>query len=506
MYCKKILVTINESGNYVARFTAFVNEYYYYRHPLTDKKITSWSLFTNKMPREMIVALSTKESNDGNSTYSVLYSYISQLSIQTFYNSRNAETINGFGIETFNETPLYTFGKNSFNGDRSNGRQNQLNLLGTFNDYNNYYNPNWSDYIDYANNGWRSSVTSERATHKLPDYAYEEVGENYYNRDRYAYYACLSRNRDLNGNKKIDKNEVRWYLASLNEYIRISIGTGAISNAAKLYMGDKKEIGDNGRVPGSGTPYPLNYVDDGALYFTSSAETQRVYWAVERGSFGSENNSFTGGVNRGKPIRCIRLLPGTDENSSQDISVIENVTADPTFDSSTNSNGNYVLKFEGSLVESLYRERTNTTLDAHDEDDAANSFYDGIIVAKNNIKYPNGGDMKFSLSRIVNRNGNETDPCSEYYSEQGDGEATWRVPNLVEFSAMNAVTDSWGNPNAILKGGEACKTQFSQGNVRLGFVIANDAGIYMTCPGGSGNLEDEWNKEYSVRCVRDVEE
>ena len=93
------IIITNVDGKYVARFTAFVNEYYYYRHPLTHEKLTTWSVLTNKIPREMIIAMSTDVSADGNSSYSQIYSYISQLSMQTFYNSRSM-AINAFGLET----------------------------------------------------------------------------------------------------------------------------------------------------------------------------------------------------------------------------------------------------------------------------------------------------------------------------------------------------------------------------------------------------------------------
>ena len=476
--------------NYVARFTAFVNEYYYYHHPLTGEKITMWSLFTNKMPREMIVALSTDVSNDGNSTYSVLYSYISQLSIQTFYNSR-VSSISGFGIETYNETPLFSFGNNNFDGTRSDGRTNQIQLLGGLNG--GYYDEDsqWDTYINASNNGWTSSVTSERASHKLLEDAYKQVG-NYYNRNRYAYYACMSRNRDLNGDGRIDRNEVRWYLASLNEYIRIGIGSSAISNAAQIYTGDKMKM-----EKGS---YPTSYINDGALYYTSSSNQERIYWAVERGSFGSDGDAGGDGIK--KPIRCIRLLPGS--NGNVDISTVEGITSDATFDYYTDD-GNYILNFEGRLVDALYRERTNTTLDEHDEDDPANSFYRGIIVSKHNIR-TNGeyGDNKgFELSQIVNLGGDETNPCAEYH-EEGDGDVTWRVPNLVEFSAMNAVLNRNGLSD-ILIGRNACGTKFSNEDVRLGFYsyIVNNTCI-ITCPGGVAT--QTWDEEYYVRCVRDVPE
>lgn len=126
----QILISKSEQ-DYVARFTAFVNEYFYLRNPLTGDKITNWNAMTNKIPREMIIAMSTATSSDGQSSYSKIHSYISQLSMQTFYNDAEDLAINGFGIETYNETPVtYRFGSpSSYSGYLSNtdGRENQKN-------------------------------------------------------------------------------------------------------------------------------------------------------------------------------------------------------------------------------------------------------------------------------------------------------------------------------------------------------------------------------------------
>ena len=57
---------VKDGDNYVARFTAFVNEYYYYEHPLTHAEVTSWDVFVNKIPREMIIAMSSKTAFHGD--------------------------------------------------------------------------------------------------------------------------------------------------------------------------------------------------------------------------------------------------------------------------------------------------------------------------------------------------------------------------------------------------------------------------------------------------------
>ena len=52
----------------------------------------------------------------------------------------------------------------------------------------------WSTYMDYE------------VANSTP-----QLKEDY----KYMRYACMNRNRDNNGDGKIDRNEVRWYLAAL---------------------------------------------------------------------------------------------------------------------------------------------------------------------------------------------------------------------------------------------------------------------------------------------------
>lgn len=469
-------IEISNAGNdYVARFTAFVNEYYYLRHPLTGAKATSWSVMTNKIPREMIIAMSTETSFDGNSSYSKIHSYISQLAMQTFYNDRET-SINAFGMETYNETPLsIAFGTPiSTTGLTDNdGRKNQKILIGASS------SPVWSKYINLSYNGWTASVGTNRTEHKLSN-AYKN-----------AYSACMSRNRDLNGNGQIDENEIRWFLPSLNEYIRMGIGNNGISSAAQLYMGDKTTMNKS--------VYPTSYVNDGALYYTSSEDAKRVYWAIEKGSYGAVNEWSGSGP---FPIRCIRNLPATD------ISRINDVVSDATYKYYDNTSPN-VIVFKDRLVSSLYRQRSSGSLKIHNEDDDANSFYDGIFVAEDFLYTENyWGDKKyrtFTLGDIIgydgtvtwngdrySNNGTMINPCARYNQ---DGYTNWRVPNLVELSAMNAaglLSKPSGYGNDV-----ACCTQFTNQSVRYGFGFSS----LIYCPGAE---TQQINNQVLIRCVRDV--
>lgn len=472
-------IMITKNGNdYVARFTAFVNEYYYLRHPLTGTKVSMWSVMTNKIPREMIIAMSTKTSPDGNSSYSKIHSYISQLSMETFYSDRAEDSnLNAFGMETYNETPLYSFDKEESRTDGlsdSGGRENQKVLIGAST------TPQWSYYINSSGNGWTQSVGTDHSTHKLTDDAYNV---------RAAYSACMSRNRDLNGNGKIDENEIRWYLASLNEYIRMGIGANAISSAAKLFTGDKTAM-KKGATATSSDGYPSAYIKDGSLYYTSSSSGKRVYWAIEKGSYGAINSGYDSSP---LPIRCIRVLPSPSGKEGQDISSITGITSDLTYEK-LNDNGLTVLKFEGRLMSSLYRPtRVSGSLDPHNEDQGANSFYRGIFVADDFLMDRGDKILGYTLSEITGNGSTMNNPCLSY--EEG-GYRNWRVPNLVELSAMNAaelLDDCYDDDY----GRAASCTQFSNLDVRYGF--ARSTLIY--CPGAKGN---ELGLHFRIRCVRDV--
>lgn len=481
---KGIKISKNSNNDYTARFTAFVNEYYYYNDPLTGQPLTSWSAVTNKNPREMIIAMSSENSSDGNSSYNQIHSYISQLSMETIYN----EGWNAFGIETYNETPL-TFNFNDTKDqtsdlDDSDGRANQIRLLlGNSPSKDGIYGL-WDTYLNIKTNGWFGSVGTDHETHKLDgtDGRGDAYAENY----KYAYSACLSRNRDLNGNGKIDDNEVRWYLASINEYIRMGIGTRAISNAAQLFIGNKDIMTPEG--------YPTDYIKSGSLFYTSSASNKRVYWAVERGSYGTINY----GGNDALPIRCVRVLP------NKDMKEVYGVKADPTFEVTQYVDGYpKVLKFKGRLVDGLYRERTDGVLDSHNEDQPMNAYSEGIIISSNATK-GNMTSSSHSLYNIYNYGDEAENPCKNYH-EDGDDGATWRVPNLSELSAMNAAKGQndiglfdWldGYYYQIC----ASCTHFRNMKVRSGFG-RNVNYVYAIDQYGDDLLRERFA---NVRCVRDV--
>lgn len=453
---------------YYARFTGFVDEYYYTSNPVTGADI-SWGSFANVPQRRMLISMDVQTSIDGNSSLSNVHTNISQRSMQTFYNT-NATGLNAFGLETYNETPLCLYGDRvpSASSD-TDGRFNQWSMITSAGEF------LWRSYIIPSDNGHKNSVTGTR---KLTD-AYRPRVEDGRNSTIGAYYACMSRNRDLNGNRRIDDDEVRWYLPALNEYLRIGMGAISMSNESNLYIGDKSAMDRN-------HSYPTYYTGEGALYFTSTYGSE-AYWAVEKGASSSLGASY-GGENVPLPLRCIR---------SMSANLNEQVSSDALYVAKLIDSGNYLLDFRDRLDNNMYRPTpTATQLNNHNEDDPQNRFYDGLVISKQEHK------SDVALREILNVD-NQSNPCSDYYEGSADdprnGVGKWRVPNLAELTVMSSDPDRY--LNGATKETFAC-TSFSNDQIRLAFRYTL-GGQMITCY-GAWDSNQTMDHSGAVRCVRDA--
>ena len=473
------ITVIYRNGSWYAYFTGFVDEYYYTEYPVTANGHTAgeavgrWSEFTNKSQRRMMISMDIEVSPDGNSTYSRAHTNISQRSIQTFYDDDTYEPITAFGMETFNETPRMEYGtpsNSNWTYSDTDGRSNTLNMLNVGNSG----ALDWDDYINEAENGHRTSISGRRTL------------DNAYNDDnKAAFAACLSRNRDLNGNGTIDIDEIRWYMPSINEYIRMGMGATAISNEAQLYFGDKTELTETG--------YPGNFLDDGALYYTSTYNSNNpsdpgrthykvVFWAVEKGSYGDQLTSYDGGRYM---IRCVRLLPSDVDTDLHDY---DGVPAS-IYNLKETSEGNYFFDFRGRLTPELFRQIPNTypyNFLQHNEDSEYNRFYYGMVLSRN---YLTGTYNQYDLDELQNVGNNRDNPCADY-NEDGLG---WRLPNLAELTVLASDYENFVNIGANVP----CCTQFYNQDVREAFYI--NTSQMVTCHNGYGG-----NFTFRIRCVRDA--
>jgi hypothetical protein len=214
------------------RVTAFVDEYYYEYEPLTGSfNPDLWRKFVNAEPREMHILSNVLSSRDQQSSLINASHSIIQRSIQSIYNIDAPDLSSVWGVEhtdeireTEDESAIPWSGWdwgvannpaiNSNVRNEENGRLNSVALWGLFPAPDDDHDE-WTDFLNYA---VVNSVPELNDTH------------------RKMAYSCLTRNRDNNGDGKIDHEEVRWYMASINQLKGMWIGNGSLSTTARIYQ------------------------------------------------------------------------------------------------------------------------------------------------------------------------------------------------------------------------------------------------------------------------------
>ena len=213
--------------------TAFVDEYYYDEHPLTGvKSQTLWKSFVNKPDRTMHILSDSNVSKDLESSTTGSVVTIQQHSIQSFFNTEEDETalLTAWGLEHADEFPdIWQWGDNSSAGntDLFNGMLNTCKLWGLCGASSTTFNTgiSWADYMNIEVNNDTPQLKEDGTHNKLR-------------------YSCMTRNRDNNGDGKIDRDEVRWYAASIRQLIGIYVGEGVISPTSRLYNRTPEERKD----------------------------------------------------------------------------------------------------------------------------------------------------------------------------------------------------------------------------------------------------------------------
>lgn len=250
-------------------YTAFIDEYCYD----TDKPDSrDWRSFVNVDDRKMHILCNTKYSLDKQSDLTTANIMISQRSLKTIYNKKASGFSSAWGIETTDETKaMPSSGKDKVRTSK-NGRYLTFKMLG-FDSRTN--NGDWADYVD-----WTS-----------------ENGNKLKSGRRYAEYACLQRNRDLNGDGKIDADEIRWYLPSTTQYTGLWIGKDALYPEARMFQKDPAVITDSGSDGGDNDNFRSNN------HFFSSNGIR--FWAEEGAATG--NNTYSNTKSKFN-YRCARNL------------------------------------------------------------------------------------------------------------------------------------------------------------------------------------------------------
>lgn len=399
--------------------TCFVDENYY-----PDK---NWTEYVNKSePRRMYFANELFVSADGQSSFARAKYVVSQKSIWTFY--KLDPTLKPFGLESVSEEKVQG-----------------VDVVKGTNSLEEPWDGRASAISNNNNKGFYASST--KSTGKQDIY----TG---------AYKACMSRNRDENGNGTIDENEIKWYLASVDQYKGMWAGEEAFDTDARLFKATESEWLALKKAFGNGVDAKLSPWH----YFTcSSANT---FWAEEGCATGT-NSSAT-------MVRCIRTLVSNSdglESAETYYSYKDNIVELKLNDVAlrTHQSGGFQTYFERGKD--------------------SNKLYKKFKIASSNLpnKYPK--EQVISSAKGSGFINSTDDVCQKAAGYGG----SWRVPNQRELSIMSAVNTSLQNLYSCTSftGVQSGYYKGGSGN-EYGFVLS---GTQMTVA---------VDKDYYVRCVMDV--
>lgn len=403
----------DSKGKYVDA-TCFISENYY--------KDLIWNQYVNDVDkRAFYVANEVETSKDGRSVYAKTQYGLTQYNIQTFYDRSKAGSITAYGCETINDEEGKDF---SVNGGGS-------------------------KYNSSGNDTWNGRTNMVEDINKRSD-TWETLKTN-----KSLIKACMSRNRDLNGDGKISDEEIRWYAPTISQYIGIWIGEEIMSGESKLFNKATSTLSTS-NDPGC------------RMLYYSSTFNQNTYFSEEGMATNNNHPNFPP-----KLVRCLRNLKSYD--------VGYNKTPDKyyTYESSVvtlNNVDEQALNISGDQGE----------LNEHTERSALN---------KPAKKFKISND-KYYGERYTDWRGNwhwtgvtptqehvvdGTFKCYNYYEE---GDKNWRVPNQRELSLMYLVDKEKIQDTY-------CRTKFSNTAFRKSWTYA-----------GTFNMDEKWSTIGSVRCIK----
>lgn len=481
--------------------TAYIDEYIYKYKPTEvfyeepdavqddDPDLLLWKDVVNGENRMLHICEAGAEySRDGNSSWAESVITFSQRPVYTFYDP-TSDVKTAWGTESLMETDdvlsIGEYGRTSDNysypNTPDNGRKNQLNFLKK------------GDEIGKL--AWTAVLSLDEDEYGKLQSGYNSI-----------WYACIGRNRDLNGNNVIDENEIRWYLASVDQLTDLWIGEEAVPNA-KLFPLD----------PQGTELVPYVHVAS-STYFSSSSDSPWVIWAEEgasRGQYreGGDNKNADGTIQTTEEefkryYRCVRNL-GLSLNHISDTPADYVVpTENKTRTVGTGWNQKTytehwidVTRLERNTRRSILVGQPLPNNDVT-ERSRNNRPYDkfAVLVKEDGAKAIYPETPRFSWQGVdISENGKWTD----YYTSESNGTpcpSGYRIPNQRELMLIYTTfpdlfsdgSESW---MYMAKTGFGWKNHTGYGDNRAGFAYDR----------GNLRLIDNASQAVKVRCVRDVE-
>lgn len=375
--------------------TCFVSENYYSN--------LTWDQYVNNVDkRAFYVANKVWVSEDTRSVYAEAQYGLTQHNIQTFYDVKQAGNVIAYGCETINDEE----GKN-FTDD---------GIGGTSRNENSY---------PYQSKGSHTWNGRENMKKDLSGLTWDNIKSN-----KALVKACMSRNRDLNGNGTIDDDEIRWYAPAVNQYIGLWIGEEVMSTEAKLFNKQTSTLSKN-NDPGCRM-----------LYYTSTRGIN-TYFSEE----GMATNNHNG-TRKATLIRCVRNLQSNDNDKGYAKSPTEFWTT---------SNSNKVVELDKVDSRALIVGGSSNELIGHTERSEINKPAKSFKIA--DTTYPASNSKNASMQNVVNGKF----ICNGNYNQN---DSNWRVPNQREMSVMYLIDPS------LIKN-TYCRTKFSNLDFRKSWTYTS---------------------------------
>lgn len=403
-------------GSYYVDATCFISENYY--------KNLTWNQYVNDVDkRAFYVANEVKTSNDGRSVYAQTQYGLTQYNIQTFYDRSNAGSITAYGCETINDEEGKGFSVNgggstyqSAGSDTWNGRANMVADINTRTDT------------------WKSLKNNTS-----------------------LIKACMSRNRDLNGDGKISDDEIRWYAPTISQYIGIWIGEEIMSGESKLFNKATSTLSTS-NDPGC------------RMLYYSSTYNENTYFSEEGLATNHNNSAYPP-----KLVRCLRNL------KSNDVGYNRTPAKYYTYESS-------VVTLNNVDEKALNTSGEQGELNAHTERSALNKPAKKFKIS--NEKYYGEGYTDgwgyWHWTGVTPTQEHVVDGTFKCYNKYEEGDKKWRVPNQRELSVMFLV-DKDKITNTY------CRTIFSNTNFRKSWTYSSNIFTMDV---------NKWNATGSVRCIK----
>lgn len=459
--------------------TVFVDEYYYDENPITQEKRSDlWKWFVNQDDRKLHILCNSEKSKDMESSSTGSVVTIQQSSIQCVYNTDPSYTDlkTAWGVENKDEDEelgklekekywSVTSYENRNNNDSFNGLYNSCKEWGLSSGTGNTFNENvkWSKYMTYE--------VDNSTPQLLPDY-------------KYMRFACMNRNRDNNGNGIIDREEVRWYLASIRQLVGMYVGDGLLNNKTKLYNKSAVE---------QGSPKAEDWQQHivSSTMFSDNSNDPTILWAEEGISTGSFSYTESNCV-KGTAIRCVRNLGYIDGESDESYSIDKKPE---DYIKSEERDGSYLFTCT-HLNELALRYYTSSELIVSDERSQQNDLYKKFEMAPGEYDcseaYASNPDGK-SYFELYNAKVTEGVISGKGHPYCPKG---YRTPSQIEAAIMRYYVPSWGDSKTMTR------TYWSFGSYPGANHKVENKKVGFSVVGTNVSVSD--TQINTVRCVRDV--